>query len=322
MVSGETDYLTKLLEDSAEIRTNDELKRFVKKIDSLRIKKELNDQMLSTNQFLDTNLYERYPIYELHWLNYIVALRDIILSGEINLSRALKKVQDTLTVNHDKVFDKTVFFGKRRTIPSEIITSWRDSLALSLLTKNSDEDVECVIEIGSGPALFLFKFWLSNGPLKADYYALEITKTGRLFSNIISCLDSNISLKSSFFDYQKPDFSKLRCKYKKILIYSKGSIEQIPKLPLVFFKEILALSEQLTCVHFEPVGWQIVKPYKQNLLTRKHRKRCIKKNYNTNLWSQLKELEDSGQLTINDYAINFSGKSDHYESYISWTKRQ
>jgi hypothetical protein len=123
-----------------------------------------------------------------------------------------------------------------------------------------------------------------------------------------------------FFDYHNPDFSELSNQYKNVLVFSRGSIEQISKLPEEYFKNLLSISEQLTCVHIEPVGWQIVEPSKQDRITKKHEQKCKKKGYNENLWELLKKLESKQLITINDYAINFSGKKNHFATYISWTK--
>jgi len=311
-------YIAELLKDSSELNDLKGLIDFLERLDSKRMQEQLDDEIASSAQFADKSLYQRYPQYEKHWLNYVITIRDIILAGETNLSRVVKKVEDALRIR--RPIEKALILGKVNKVPSEIVWHWRDMQSLAFLTKYSDEDTDCVIEIGSGPALFLFKFWLTNGPLNASYYALEITQTGRLFTNILSYLESITSFRSLYFDYQKPDFSALRNKFKKVLVFSKGSVEQIPELPEELFSQLLSISNELTCVHFEPVGWQIVEPYKQNLRTRKHRKRCLKKNYNTDLWPLLQELESKRLITINEYLINLSGKADHPDTYISWTK--
>jgi hypothetical protein len=313
-------YLAKLLTDSSKIENLIDLLSFLKTLDPDRVKEQIGSDSTTSLAFSDKDLYRNYMRYEQHWFNYVSTLRDIILSGETNLSRVVKKMQDALTIKRPQEIDKAVFLGKLKKVPSEIITPWRDSLALTLLTKNCSQDIDCVVEMGSGPALFLFKFWLTNGPLDADYYALEITQAGRLCVSIMSCIEPNLKLKPLFFDYQNPDFSALRNKYKNVLIFSKGSIEQIQTLRDVFFEELLSISKQLTCVHYEPVGWQIVKPYKRNSLTRKHKLYCEKRKYNTNLWELLKKFESKRLININDYSINFSGKARHMETYISWTK--
>jgi len=313
-------YLSKLLSDSSKIENLNDLISFLKRLDLDRVEKQIGSDSTTSSLFSDKDLYPSYIGYEKHWFNYVSSLRDIILSGETNLSRVVKKMQDALTVRRPQTIDKAVFFGKLRKVPSEIITPWRDSLALALLTKNCSQEMDCVIEMGSGPALFLFKFWLTNGPLNADYFALEITQTARLCVNIMSCIEPDLKLKPLFFDYQNPNFSALCNKYKNVLIFSKGSIEQIQTLRDAVFEELLLISKQLTCVHYEPVGWQIVKPYKRNSLTRKHKLYCEKRKYNTNLWELLKKFESRRLININDYSINFSGKARHMETYISWTK--
>ena len=312
-------YLSKLLTDSSKIESCSDLIRFLKRLDMERVEKQIGVNDSSSLPFSDQKLYPRYLKYEKHWLNRVSILRDIILSGETNLSRVVKKMDDAV-ISRPHAMDKAVFFGKLREVPAEIVIPWRDSLALAFLTKNYTPDTDCVIEMGSGPALFLIKFWLANGPLNADYYGLEITQTARLCINIMSCIEPNLKLRSMFFDYQNPDFSALNNKYKNALIFSKGSIEQIDKLKEALFERLLLISDRLTCVHYEPVGWQIVKRYKQNLLTRRHQRRCKKLKYNSNLWTLLKNFESKGLIKINDYSVNFSGKADHFETYISWTK--
>jgi len=313
-------YISKLLNDSSKIENLNDLISFLKRLDPEPIEKQFSVDNSTSFLFSDKKLYPSYYIYEQRWLDRVFILRDIILSGETNLSRILKKIDDAIMTGTSHGLDKALFFGKLMKVPSEIIIPWRESLEMTFLTKNCSPDMDCVIEIGSGPALFLAKFWLTNGPLGADYYGLEITQTGRLFINIMSCIESNLKLRSMFFDYQSPDFSALSNKYKNVLIFSRGSIEQIDTLSEVLFEKLLLISERLICVHFEPVGWQIVKPFKQNLLTRKHRRRCKKYGYNTNLWALLKKFESKRLIKINEYSVNISGKADHFETYISWTK--
>lgn len=320
MTYKENNYISKLLNDSSKLHDINDLRGFLKNLDIKRIEEQLDNEIALSTSFSDRNLYQRYPKYEKHWLTYVTILKDIILSGEENLSRVAKKVQDSFPLKRSRITNEAVFLGEQKKVPPEVIIPWRDALALAFLAKNCNQDTECVIEVGSGPALILFKFWLSNGPVDATYYALEITQTARLCANILACLEPSISFNSLFFDYQKPDFSALRDKYKRIFVFTHGSIEQIPKLQKTFFTELLLTSEQLTCVHFEPVGWQIIKPIKQDSLTRNHRRRCEKKNHNTNLWPLLKEFESRQLIRINDYSINLIGKADHYATYISWTK--
>lgn len=317
-------YLSELLTDSDTIDNLTDLLGFLKRLDPDRIEKQIDADNTTSPQFSDNTLYPKYLLYEKHWFKYLSALRDIILSGETNLSRVVKKIQDALTIKRPNEMEKAVFFGKLRKVPSEIIHPWKDSLNLMFLTKHCSPDVDCVIEMGSGPALFLFKFYLTNGPLNAEYHGLEITQTARLCVNIMSCLEPNLKLRSMFFDYQNPDFSELNNKYNNVLIFSRGSIETVRHLKEEVFEKILLISERLTCVHFEPVDWQIVKPYRQNMLIRKHKRRCksSKFNYNRNLWALLKQLESKRLIKINEYLVNYSGKAKHHDTYISWTKIQ
>ena len=314
-------YISKLLTDSSKIENLNDLLSFLERLDPDRIEKQIGAENTTSFQFSE-EVHPKYLMYEKHWLRYLSTLRDIILSGETNLSRVVKQIQDALTIKRPNEMEKAVFFGKLRKVPSEVVHPWKEYLNLTFLKKYCSPDMDCVIEMGSGPALFLFKFYLTNGPLNADYYGLEICSTARLCVNIMSFLEPNLKIKSMFFDYQNPDFSALNNKYKNVLIFSRGSIESVRDLKEEVLEKILLISERLTCVHFEPVDWQIVKPHKQNRITRKHKRRCnsSKFNYNRNLWALLKKLESKRLIKINEYLINYSGKAKHHDTYISWTK--
>ena len=95
MTYKENNYISKLLNDSSELHDINVLRGFLKNLDIKRIEEQLDNEIALSTSFSDRNLYQRYPKYEKHWLTYVTILKDIILSGEENLSRVAKKVQDS-----------------------------------------------------------------------------------------------------------------------------------------------------------------------------------------------------------------------------------
>ena len=158
--------ISKLLTDSSKIENLNDLLGFLERLDPDRIEKQIGVDNTTSFQFSE-ELHPKYLMYEKHWLKYLSTLRDIILSGETNLSRVVKQIQDALTIKRPNEMEKAVFFGKLRKVPSEVVHPWKEYLNLTFLKKYCSPDMDCVIEMGSGPALFLFKFYLTNGPLLA-----------------------------------------------------------------------------------------------------------------------------------------------------------
>ena len=103
----------------------------------------------------------------------------------------------------------------------------------------------------------------------------------------------------------------------KVLVCTFWSIEQITNIQKEVFDNILSLSDEVTCVHMEPVGWQI-----DSKSIMKEDKTDFRKYYNKNLYQTLKNLEYEKKIRIDDIQLDFFNFGDPGScgTLIKWTK--
>ncbi len=61
---------------------------------------------------------------------------------------------------------------------------------------------------------------------------------------------------------------------------------------------LLGMARDLTCLHFEPVGWQLDKKDRKPGKGASNEAYVEENDYNRNLWPLLKELQDEGRIRI------------------------
>ena len=168
-------------------------------------------------------------------------------------------------------------------------------------------EVDRIIETGAGWAKTLINIWLHGGPKDAEYWAFELTRSGRAVTEaILNAAASKPDLRTAFIDYYEPDFSIITGA-KRTAVVTHHSIEQIPEIGRNYIDALLAIQGFHRCVHIEPVGWQIST---QNWLSdpahyevmrdidRRNRDFSLKRNQNRNLYPLLREYEQAGKIKI------------------------
>lgn len=197
---------------------------------------------------------------------------------------------------------------------SRVVTLMTDAVKMREVVDAFGSDVERVVETGAGWSKTLFNIWLYGGPGTADYYALELTNAGRRIAELIAKESTaDIKLHTQPFDYYEPDFSFLSDERKTCFV-THHSIEQIPEIGTNYIDGILAVPGFHSCVHIEPVGWQIttnnwlnstnswfarrrVKD-KMKKINDENRRFSEKRNQNHNLYPLLREYEKQGKIRI------------------------
>ena len=120
------------------------------------------------------------------------------------------------------------------------------------------EQIDCIVELGSGTARNLFSLFEAAGPelgASLEMHACEFTTAGRELTERLRKLTPGIDLSVHAFDYFKPDLSFLKDR-PNVLFFTVFSVEQIPVLGRRVIDEMLQRSGSCWCFHFEPVGWQ------------------------------------------------------------------
>lgn len=152
---------------------------------------------------------------------------------------------------------------------------------------NSDDTL---IELGSGWGRNLF--YLYTHSLYGKGIGGELTTEGIDSANVIA---SHYQLPITFykFDYNKPSKFFLS-KMKGAAVLTQNSIEQIPNIKASTLLKIAQACPKVVC-HFEPVYEHNANPTMFHLMCRRYTEM---NDYNRNLLSVLKQLEQKGYLQI------------------------
>jgi hypothetical protein len=130
----------------------------------------------------------------------------------------------------------------------------RDFPIVDVVSQLIDDEVDCVVELGSGLGFNLAALRLRMPHKQFTYVAMEPSESGRKATRMIFSTDPAAAVETHPFDYHQPDFSPL-ARFKRIIAFTSHSIEQIPLLGAGFYDQLLALPV-MACAHAEPVGWQ------------------------------------------------------------------
>ncbi len=140
------------------------------------------------------------------------------------------------------------------------------------------EEHDCIVDLGSGLGRNIFEIYFNGGPTEVTYFAGEFAESGRTVTEKLAALVPELDIRTCPFNHRKPDFSFLKG-YRNVLMFSCHSIEQVDIIPDDYFETLASAAENVTCIHFEPFGFQIstgspISKSQQNL--------AHDKNWNTN----------------------------------------
>lgn len=250
-------------------------------------------------RYLKISLKRDKPLAELWW---------DITSPEIHWNRPIPKY--------------VVENGKIRDIKTrEDYLNWYD-FSLKPITDKIDSDTDCIIEFGSGWGRNIF-FLINKLKRKdIDYYAFEYTPSGKQVSDNIKEMIPEYNIYTDLFDYNNPKF-ELKKKYKKILIFTRHSIEQVNVLKPEFLNKLLDIDAKYDVVHQEPIGWQIDTEQREKWNQRDRNFSKFKRKYfNTNLFPMLKDLESKKRITILNLIVDYSSYRQEWNSttVVHWKK--
>ena len=187
-----------------------------------------------------------------------------------------------------------------------------EAVVTNTLDRWCDPDTDVVVELGSGWSRSLLAFATTLGPRHARYFGAEYTDAGRDCADRLAALDPSIAFTSLAFDYNSPDLSTIRgdC----ALAFTVHSLEQIPEVTPALIDEIRAIAARVTCVHFEPVGWQLGESAFTSRAYAEHH------DYNRNLWVLLTDEQRDGRLTIDHTTVDICGINPaNASSVIAWS---
>lgn len=193
-------------------------------------------------------------------------------------------------------------------------------------------DTTGVMELGSGWASNIFQLYIAHGitrSRKLIYYGGEYTSQGQICSKYIANRDPDLNFRAFNFDYRSPDVTFLKRQRGHILLFTCHSIEQVDVINPVLFEQLAEIANEMTVIHFEPVGWQ----NNSNLLKRRETQdnayfeglgekalaggiESVDENsawwswrldYNRNLMPIVSDLENRGLIKMHRTELNFDG---------------
>jgi len=256
--------------------------------------------------------------YEIWWSRIQTALNTEVAAGEKNLSRLLHKIY-AQTVGERHASEKFSILWNTE-VPAPYLAAnriIRDWIADTVIAQAARFDA--IIETGSGWGYNLFNIWLRGGP-NVPYHAFEYTEAGRASAQAIrNAAENGPQLQIHPFNYYEADLTPASGLYKRVLVYSSHSIEQIGALPNSFIDGLLALAEEVVCLHFEPVGWQFAEQTGAPIRDSGQRAYSDRHGYNKNLWSLLNAYQQQGRLVIDETSVEtMCVKAYNGTSFIRW----
>jgi hypothetical protein len=260
--------------------------------------------------------------FEPTWDRHLQKIADVIEAGETDLFRIVDKFRVApLADGHQEIrnvfksVDERLWFGERMRMNPVLMGHLRRALVNAALFESCSDETESVVELGAGDGMNLCEFWLTASPRQARYMAFEIASTGRLCAELLGTLDPRIHLSAHAFDYYTPNYEPIPDRQKHMLVFTISSIEQIKELPKAVIEDLLDKADAVSGVHFEPIGWQL--PDHENP---RHKRGCLERGYNENLWPLLSELQQAGRISIDRVVADIYGKVFHPATLIQWHK--
>ena len=182
-----------------------------------------------------------------------------------------------------------------------------DNVPSFLLDFLDGKNFDAIVELGSGPGQNLVELFYRGGPQNIPYYAAEFTESGVALANYIASLKPEMPLSAFHFDYKKPDLTPVK-ERKNILIFTSHSIEQVSEISEDLFDYLSSFAERVTCIHFEPFGFQLIPEEQREDVSKLQALVAEKKKWNINLAPTLMEANKKGILHLSFIGKNVMGK--------------
>lgn len=256
-------------------------------------------------------------IYEAWWSTVRGAVEDEIASGEVGLSRILHRTFAEAVGKPPPGDPPSIIFGQET--PAPYLAAHRigrDWIADMVIEHADRIQADAIIETGSGWGYNLFNIWMRGGR-RVPCHAYEYTEAGReTCRRVLEAARDGPDVSIHAFDYHAADLSAVNGRYKRPLIYTSHSIEQITLLPQTCIDAFLSVGEEVNVLHFEPVSWQFAPDEVASERVRRH---CEKSGYNDNLWPLLRTNAAAGRLLIEETMANvMAPKLTNSSGLIRW----
>jgi hypothetical protein len=206
------------------------------------------------------------------------------------------------------------FDGHEARVPRGVSVGAVAQLLRDAVLDRCTSGTNLVVELGSGWGWHVIAAWLGGGPRDALYVGAEYTEAGRRCAHLLASLEPSLRFRSLPFDYNEPDLSAV-AGAREAVVFTGHSIEQIPYVKPALFEAILSLAPRVTCVHLEPVGWQL-EGAEAACSSRVYAERH---DYSRNLVEQLRLQEAAGRIELEAVLPNVVGvNARNATTLIAW----
>ncbi len=231
------------------------------------------------------------------WPMVLGLIREQRAEGETDLARVLAKVMRKWRKRSVWQAGESVLAGHTLEMPYGLAWEAKQGMIVEGVLEACRPDTTRIIELGSGWGFNLMQAWTRGGPRSARYIAAEYTQAGRDCAAALAELAPEMEFEAHALDYHRIEDCTIAPAQGHTLVFTAQSIEQIPHLSAEVLRFIGQLGDHVTCVHFEPVGWQLTADDKD--AQRASRDSYSKANdYNQNLWALLQEAEANSELRV------------------------
>lgn len=170
-----------------------------------------------------------------------------------------------------------------------------------------DKKFDAVIELGSGYSQNLVKLFYEGGP-KIPYYGGEYTESGTECARMLAKLNGDIDLRNFVYDFNNPNYDCID-EYESVLVFTRHTIEQVKFLSKDTIPSIANIAKNVTCIHFEPFGYQIEQP--GSPVDKEHKDMFVTNGWNRNLIARLLEAHHEQVIDLQFIGKNIVGSTDN-----------
>lgn len=232
-------------------------------------------------------------------------IADVLASGESDLNRVVEIVSRRAYAQHGSLLDErtAVFCGHELCLPLSMTLGAYHALIAETVIAECDAETALIVELGAGWGHNLLEIYLRGGPSRATFIAAELTASGRRAAARLAALQPDLDLRTAAFDFGDPVLNDLP-RAGRAVVFTSHAIEQVPAVSGALFDAIRSLAPAVTCLHFEPFGWQL--PARSDDDERR-REYAEQHDYNRNFIEVINDEVQHGRIDLHRTMPNLVG---------------
>ena len=182
-------------------------------------------------------------------------------------------------------------------------------------------NVDTIVELGSGYGANLFELHYAGCPRGIELHSAEPAPDLRRVTDLLVTLDPAVRIATHPFDFRDPDLGFLTGR-DSILFFTHMSVMFVPEIGEAAFLAMMATAPRVTCIHLEPVGWQLAAG--QYAASVGQRQVALQKMFNQDLIPVLQGLHNAGRLQVTGIYKDVMCDRDraHTLSVAVWQSRE